>query len=288
MILTRKTMVDWHCEYDLQGIVKQFLSTALISNSMIFMGFLLGACVGNKISLETNPIVSEKAPIPISKTSSDPVKVVETPWGSRELHDPAQDPEFIKKLYEIYTRGDVTFGDIAIHGLSSEELNEPDDVRYVREALQAHHFDLARLGCKTSDYFSRRGHFHERGLSVPCPDTLMGNPVLSACEIQKWVVTVTTPEIISMPVKRTDRPRYRLEDAHIIPSQNEPGTVFAQFEIWRGLLHENSIHPISFIGEVSAYSQDETLEFVTYAQCEEWHKPYWINQWHEGNWYDPK
>ncbi len=76
-------------------------------------------------------------------TEGKPTKTIETPWGPREIYDPAQDVAVMSSIEEIYESGAIAFGEVSrSYGyLETKESSNPA-VERIRLARLAHYYDM--------------------------------------------------------------------------------------------------------------------------------------------------
>ena len=253
--------------------MRQILLIAFMTSLLVLM-----AC--GEGELNEPPLVQ-----PLTSNSSNPVKTMTTPWGTRELYNPVKNPKFLQAVHKIYERGDITFGDLKIHGFEGRRDKPvvPDIVNNVRSSLLAQRYDMARIGCSRARYFSY-SDFPNEGLRRACRDSQLGSPDLSVCEKSRWTALYGSREQVRLPVKTSERSRYRLADAIVSPHPSEAETIIAGFPSWTHNVEKKPVYEISYIGEQSGLSINETVKLLTDINCQRWKMSYWPN-WFD-DWYN--
>ena len=239
---------------------------------------LLAGCAGGQAADVKDGAVADDVAAVKSTASVDsfttvgkPTKVIETPWGAREVYDPAQDGEVLKAIHRLYSRGKTSirevsriagFGDVVSFEKSSSHIGirtgNDIDIETVKTARRTHYFDVLRLGCKQAvevpcQYF---GSFY---FKQQCPIHALGEPDLTSCEQDNWASDYTD---IAGPAPIPPAPQNNLKDPY--PSYHWTSFVCTIDGI------ENKIQGSSLIGGTSGYTLGQTERLLTTVECLEW------------------
>ena len=134
----------------------------------------------------TKPIETVTLPAAENFTTvGKPTKTIETPWGPREIYDPAKDEEFLYKTRDYFNNS----------GSPSQTLSDVKQI-YESEFQQSLLYDYGRIGCKrlTTAFCSRRStdYFKE-----PCPENQnFGEPKLSQCETDNLKIVLPPAQVL--------------------------------------------------------------------------------------------
>ena len=108
-------------------------------------------------------------------TLGKPTKIVETPWGPKEIYDPTQDPDVLKIFNRWYGQNQynyVQYRDI-----------DPDGFKVLEHAGHIHEADYLRLKCEFRErqfVHAETNEFFRMKYVGMCP-TRLGNKNLSQC-----------------------------------------------------------------------------------------------------------
>ena len=226
-------------------------------------------------------------------TKGKPTKTIETPWGPREVYDPAKDNVFKIAFEKVFLRGDVTFGDISrFNGTTSnnpEVLSKYDfpkgvtpsvptqDAITLRLARQTQYYDMMRLGCKVIDEIPNQNYGHQH-LSRSCSGERLGRPQLSECELGRTltVTEVQNPEVVKVPADDRHKGRWYVfhgrekQIGQYLTATDEPFyTAYSRPINLSGV--EQNIQNVFFIGPQSGLTTEESYAALTYIGCQQWH-----------------
>jgi len=181
---------------DKHEVVKTRVRTISLGFFTVATSLFMSACAVDEIDQsraieelsKTSPLKTDTTTIDYEAVpqnfaiESRPTKTLNTPWGEREVYDPAQDQEVLAAIEKIYKRGDVFFGDV--HKVSPRGPVKADSlysVRLVRHARRIQDLDMARAGCRVIQSVPCQA-WTSIIIETPCPDPNFGSPNLSACE----------------------------------------------------------------------------------------------------------
>jgi len=111
-------------------------------------------------------------------TQGKPTKTVQTPWGEKEVYDPAQDPEIIE-AFEYVKRTHQRYGSIEKY----DELKTYDKLFETVRDIQ--YYDMGRTGCQEITRQACGVYFEvfiENKIRNSCPLPSFGSPSLDDCE----------------------------------------------------------------------------------------------------------
>lgn len=131
--------------------------------------------------------------------------MIETPWGLREIYDPAEDTDVKKAALWLFQNGSFTFGDISQYsGTSQSSKPSNRNVKIMREARLIHELDYLRLGCEYVSRVPCSGYGSINFSNVCDWQHSLGSSDLSSCEEEN---IRTNLEILSWPklkIKQSD------------------------------------------------------------------------------------
>ncbi len=211
-------------------------------------------------------------------TKGKPTKVIKTPWGPREIYDPAQDPE-VRAIFDVvYDRGDITFGDVSRYnsyfrtgpeGVGNDSILETEIIRRAREVQ---YNDMMRLGCryiKTKPFLS----YGRSYLKTSCGDSRFGELKLSECEKEN-LETFTEMNGRTLIIKdKILKTRHRTFREVTYPEwkrkapYNQPEMIVLNDSFLYGTIPNI---PTLFIGEISGIPKTETFKLLSFIECEDW------------------
>ena len=190
-------------------------------------------------------------------TEGKPTKTIETPWGPREVYDPAQDEEILKAIEDIYQRGDVFFGDV--HRVPLDRPVKADklkSVRLIRHARIIQSLDMSRAGCRII-YSVPCQAWTTTVFTASCPVPNFGHPDLSDCEkrnkIHRGVFggVVTVPPIVDSGFDRRAYPADAYYTCRV-------GGI------------DGRIQTYNKVGVESGYNLEQTKTLLTVSECGKW------------------
>ena len=221
-------------------------------------------------------------------TVGKPTKTIETPWGPREVYDPAQDEEVRTAFLSVFTRGDVTFGDVSrYNGITPQYPNrltsfrkytEPQienkpDARILKTARQIQYYDLLRLGCKDVEELPNQ-KYGKLFFSEPCEDSELGSDEMSVCEMNSYVVNHRLP---SPYVTKNVNP----EDAQTFRGSGDDSVLTEIPDYVRPLIlngNKYDIHFLTLIGPEGGPDEVSTIGLLNHARCVGWHGSDFFNK----------
>lgn len=263
------------------------------------LGLVLVGCVDTTDANDASTKPTEqttKTTIPSLEnftTIGKPTKTIQTPNGPVEIYDPTQDQEVRAAFHVIYSRGDVTFGDISrFNGATS---NNPEvlsrhgfplgsrpsiptiDAVTLGLARQTQYYDMMRLGCKIIEEVPSQSYGRQH-LSKSCSHARLGHSKLSECESEniRTNTEIQNPETVH--VSATDIAKGRWYVFHgqekrlgryLTESGNAYYTAYARPIILNGA--EYNIQNVFFVGPQSNLTADESFALLTHIKCRKWH-----------------
>ena len=135
--------------------------------------------------------VKSAASVDSFTTVGKPTKTIETPWGPREVYDPAQDEDVRAAFFNIYEDGRYIFGNFdqgTFVGLLPG-VSPGQDYQTVFAARRTIIYDFMRLGCLSPLRIPT--HNRRESIDMTCQDrSMQGDPKLSTCEEKSATVNV--------------------------------------------------------------------------------------------------
>jgi len=225
-------------------------------------------------------------------TKGKPTKTIETPWGPREIYDPASDNFFAAAVAKIFNTGTFTYGDVSRYdgysdqtawfnfysqkeGLDSnnrEKYSHPNsNVEYVKRARFTSYYDLLRLGCKKIEEVPNQSigiqYFRDT-----CPDSQLGQPNLTKCESTMLVKSAMKQPIQNVVVPASELDRFRWKTKYFEKNQSEDRE-FSYPKLSSALVLHGKLYDIQnlhLIGQISGFTLKENLQLLSSFSCVEW------------------
>lgn len=244
---------------------------------------LLAGCAGGQAAdVQAVEVASQSdATLENFTTVGKPTKTIETPWGPREVYDPAQDEEVRAAFLSVFKRGDVTFGDISrYNGITAQypnrltsfrkytapQIKNKPDARILKTARQIQYYDILRLGCKDIEEFPNQ-KYGKLFFSKPCEDSELGSKDMSVCEMSSYVVNHRLPSpYVTKSVNPEEAQTFRE------PGDNRVLTEIPDYTqplILNG--NKYDIHFLTLIGVEGGSDEKSTVDLLNHARCIEWH-----------------
>ena len=273
-----------------------FMKTKAIQKLLLCAALLLGNCQNIHEEHETIPpsVANEKFETPIQNSMQDitpitetqssgfsttgkQVKSYNTPNGTIQLYDIAQDSEVSQAIEELYARGDVTFGDVSFrypgtynaedYTIDNREYFSPDvdvtpAVLLLTKARQISQYDLYRSNCKIVE-------------RAPCGngDSGWGPRYVSDCpSCNLGKVRDNSTEKIWLNYNRTVE-KFLTEDEKLRGRwpilQNGEISSTAYLDECRDISNQPLLKNY-YIGQKSGYSLAEAKNLLLHIDCSEW------------------
>lgn len=277
-----------------------FMKTKAIQKLLLCAALLLGNCQNIHEEHESIPpsVANEKFETPIQNsmqgitpitetqssgfsTTGKQVKSYNTPNGTIQLYDIAQDSEVSQAIEELYARGDVTFGDVSftpynygVHydqdttidtkGYFSPNIDVTPAVILLTKARKISEYDLYRSSCKIVERApcgNGDSGWGARYVS-DCPSCNLGKVPDHKVE----VVRRNYNRVIEKILTEDERSRGRW---HVW--QNGEVAQTAIITECRGdNISKQPLLGYYYIGEKSGYSLEETKTLLLHSACSEW------------------
>lgn len=261
------------------------LKRPLTGGALLFMAGCAGGQAANvQDALAENAAAQSGAEPDSFTTKGKPTKTIETPWGPREIYDPAQDCTLRNILDAAYDRGDVTFSDVT-HGYNFGATPPPayPGLNYAVQAHTTSYLDLKRLGCKVVDRLpcaSRPQPYFE----APTGLEDLGTTRISARNSKLWRGGASLGRVWVRNIYKEDTETARWSEKDLLPEpigRDNTGPsdyIYGSYQDTTGCQAHGASpdgkyqveHGGIYIGNKSDYNKDETFEIVTGLICSVW------------------
>ena len=252
-------------------------------------------------ALQRSVELPSSSEFPEFTTKGKPTKTVETPWGSKEVYDIKKDPDIKHALEIVYKRNDVTFGDISYYWnqFGPVPANMNSDVEYLRQARLVSQLDFYRLSCQRVELVPCH-YWGEFNLGKSPVLENLGSPTLSEAEKDLQVFSEHNGHIINygqayITEEMKDKGRWEFKNYDYKPPlsgevvnqkwkslNNTQAQTDTQTVVFGSYLpvaslgmcgfdnQDHKVVPHHYIGKVSGFSPEKTLELITEFSCSKW------------------